>query len=703
MFNDITLELSLKPFKKTDEKYIRNVCEQIFTQWRPLLKNRERISVMLWTSDGSEILDYTADLDRSFEWCKYIGTANNDMLRDEEPKYTSLHKRKHLYIQNPPIITYRILKNIVSTIKEVGRTFYPESKISVGQTFDIGPEFAVSDFKYNRHREICSGSTLDSHGFVDCTAMLDSDDYPYAAYPQGIPQNTPFGTFLGKQAQIFLSDLGFDYIWLSNGLGFSSNPWDMTGKIFDGKRYYPEKLKATKAAVFDFWKLFTAECRFPIRTRGTNNTVGIDYATDGVPLYDIYNAGLDITPPPNSPWAAINDDYGLEMLGHMSRICHTPNGSFMFRYYIHDPWWVNSPWYDRYDGCASDIYLPMAISSIDEKGEIKNAEYFNILSIDNSYGDMPDCCVNEPLPHILKAEKDCSDEPAPLVLVYPLRHYTVTDNAALIKEMNDGDHFVIDAINSGLPLNCVVSADNILCHDASTYKNSVLIVPASVGDYTEEKLCKLAKEGVPVIRYGSYDMLCNTKTGKKVCIENGTDAFFGALAELGYEIEFIKKECGIKPPTMTIAKSDGAYIFSVYNSNTTTETALRFPLGAPILNLGETEIREGKAHYHFARGEHRECRVFVDQSNGVISCKEGAPVNAQYRRKIVIKGLKDATVYLFPEKDCKCAVADGSKGLDNWTDFVTEFKEVNDRKYGRYLKGEHINGSIFFMLERRTK
>ena len=163
--------------------------------------------------------------------------------------------------------------------------------------------------------------------------------------------------------------------------------------------------------MFDFWRLFRQGCPdAPIETRGTNNSVGIDYASDGVPLYELYRAGLDFVAPPNSPWAAINDNFGLEIMGHMTRICMLPNEKFPFRYYLHDPWWINSPWYDRYDGSPSDIYLPMAISRVDETGSVQAANKFNILSIDNSYGGLPDACVNEPLPHILKAEKDSPDE-----------------------------------------------------------------------------------------------------------------------------------------------------------------------------------------------------------------------------------------------------------------------------------------------------
>lgn len=62
MFKNVTLELSLKPFKQTDEGYIRKICAQIFEQWRALLKDRPSISIMLWVGDGSEILDYTVHI-----------------------------------------------------------------------------------------------------------------------------------------------------------------------------------------------------------------------------------------------------------------------------------------------------------------------------------------------------------------------------------------------------------------------------------------------------------------------------------------------------------------------------------------------------------------------------------------------------------------------------------------------------------------
>ena len=705
MFNDITLEMSLKPFKETDGEYIRKICSTVFEQWYPLLKNRDTISIMLWVGDGSELLDYTGVLDDEFEWARFVGTANLPYLEADAPRETSLHERKQDYIPNAPKMTYGILKNIVECIKAEGKRLFPSAKIRVGETFDIGPEFAISDFRYNRHKEcITMTSGCDGYGFVDVTSVLHGDDRRYAAYPDGIPEGTPFGTFLGKQTKAFFDDVGFDYIWFSNGLGFSADPWKKTGKIFDGERYYPEKLKETQDKVFAFWRMFSQACpSVPVETRGTNNSVGIDYASDGVPLYDIYNAGLDIVAPPNSPWAAINDNFGLEIMGHMTRVCMLPNNKFPFRYYLHDPWWLNSPWYDRYDGSPCDIYLPMAISRIDEEGKVQAANKFNILSIDNSYGGLPDSCVNEPLPHILKAEKDSPDEPAPLVWVYPMREFTTTYDACLLKEMNLGDNFICDAINDGLPLCCVTSTDSFLRHDASLYSKSIIISPVPVNALVLKKLTEMSRHGVGVIIYGTKNSLCaveDIESFVRVDVEADASAIRESLEKYGYTVDFVKKEIGTKPPTLVFFRYDNALMLSAYNANTTTDTRLRFPLGAPVLCGMETEIRDGHAIYHFARGEHRECRAYVMQDDGVVSCRETPPKSARFRRAMRITSLKNATVRLFSERGCEFAV---TTVKTSYTPIFDErFEYTYDEKYGWHMKGENISGEIYFLIGHRN-
>ncbi len=702
MYKNVTMELSLKPFKKTDEAYIRNVCREMFFQWRQLLKACETISVMMWTADGSELLDYSGNMQDEFDWCCWIGNAQCPQGDDPLDTEYTLHQRKFPYMENPPVMTYEILKTIIACIKEEGRAIFPNAKIRVGQTFDLGPEFAVSQFKYVRHPEICTSSSgCDGYGFVDGTAILKGDTRKYAAYPKGIKEGTPFAEFFGKQANIFLKDMDFDYIWLSNGLGFSSDPWKTTGKIYDGENFHPEFLEDTRSKVFMFWELFRKACPdFPIEVRGTNNSVGIDYSSDGVPTLDIYRAGFNITPPPNSPWAAILKDYGLEIMGQMTRVCELPqeDKGFMFRYYIHDPWWINSPWYDRYNGYPTDIYLPSAISRITPEGKVKTADTFSILSVDNSFGDMPDACVNEPLPHLLKAKKDAGDGIAPLVWVYPVKEYCSAKSEQELREMYECDNFIRYAITEGLPLNCVVSTENFLKHNTELYMGSIIISPSATNSEVIAKLEEFSAKGGRVIYYGS-EMKAATEN-KFVSTKEKPSALREALSDFGLIIKHIG---GSKTPVMTIANSNNGFFFSVYSPDTNTEAQISMPFGAPILIGGETVIKNGLACYRFPRCDHRECRVFVKQTSGELSSIEmtsGLP----FHRRFKVSGLKNATVYYFPEKKYMDVAFAGPAPtvLDKEPapTFDTSFVKEYDPKIGEYYKAENITGDYCFYMKR---
>ena len=241
------------------------------------------------------------------------------------------------------------------------------------------------------------------------------------------------------------------------------------------------------------WRLFSAECTFPVQTRGTNMSTGINFSTDAVPLAAIYQENPGMLPPPNSPWAALDGDYGLELMGYMSRIAELPGNRYLFRYYIHDPWWVNSPWYDRYGGQPHDIYLPLACTRIDESGHVQAPTDCSLLSIDNSFGERPDSCVNEPVPHMLKAIKDAPDAPSPFVWVYPFREYNESTTAQQLNDMFSEDWFVRNIISSGFPLCTIVSTDNFLKHDKSIYRGSVLVTPVpAAGTAIEAELLRYA-------------------------------------------------------------------------------------------------------------------------------------------------------------------------------------------------------------------
>ncbi|MBR6059801.1 MAG: hypothetical protein IKP58_16660, partial [Victivallales bacterium] len=269
----VSLEVSLKPFcfDMTDDGFAAT-ARKIFRQWENLFSGKQ-LQLMFWTADGSELLDYSGNMDDAFEYARYVGCANFWAHQDPNTpiELQNLHQRNYLFMPNPPVWTYRDLQRLIHTLKSVYMEMYG-GILEVGTTFDPGPEFAVSHFKYERHPETLS-NMLGAKIFVYCYSTLDADGFHYAAYPNGVPQGTRFGTFIGKQAQCFMTDIGFDFIWFSNGFGFGTETWGMTGAVFDGSRFYPENSHKTSDLVFQFWNDFRRECpNFRIETRGTNLT-----------------------------------------------------------------------------------------------------------------------------------------------------------------------------------------------------------------------------------------------------------------------------------------------------------------------------------------------------------------------------------------------------------------------------------------------
>ncbi|HKL09718.1 MAG TPA: hypothetical protein VJ896_13165 [Bacteroidales bacterium] len=761
-FNNITLEMSLKPFKKNNTDYIQAVCKEVFTQWASLLRHADTISIMLWTSDGSEILDYSGNLNQKLEWAKYMGNPNTSNEVNSYPDSNlTLHERAFTYMKKPPKFTYKDLKLIVTTLKETGDRMTGKP-IRVCATFDPGPEFARSDFKYKKHPEVCMSNTMGAKSFVTCYAVLNKDKEKYAGYPHGIKQGTPFGSFFGRQSKHFLRDLGFDCLWLSNGFGFGMETWSSTGAIFDGEKFHAEKLDDIKAKILDFWTLFREECpEIRIETRGTNLSTSIDLAADGVDLKSIYEGNYNILPPPNSPWAAINGDFGLEMAGYMSRICEKPDNRFLFRYYTHDPWWLNSPWLDRYGREPHDIYLPMAVATINSQGQTENPTHLNFLTIDDSYGNMPKQVPDEVIPHILQARRYAPDKAGVLLWVYPFDEYHdwAFNHPERLKEIYYGDWFIRQAINEGFPLNTCISTKNFVSvyqKKPEVFSQSVLVTIAPEANTPlEAKLIDFVQQGGKAMVYGPvtrcsdrflefmniklvrplegvFEIQLKTKSddikmdlpdsiyhdafysggpintqrlsnknnskvlttvkqgvekrdvalvrheengkGGAICYIRGTNSvgnkggrllrpldkrkwYSGnilmryALLELGYELLFEKESPLTKNPVNTISRNDNAYYFSGFVPNTTVKQKFKFPMGAPVFIGLETRITNGYSTYNMPKSYFKECRFFIEQEEGIISCFEIHSGEKGIKRRIGIKGLENATVRFYPPEN----------------------------------------------------
>lgn len=504
----VCLELSLKPFRKLDDDYIETVCRSLFDKWRDLLLYATSASILFWTSDGSEILDYSGNLDDEFEWCRYIGIGNplKSVITDDPNHNNHLHVVPIMYMENPPVFRYRDLKKIVSTLKRVGKEM-TGLEIAVGETFDPGPEFAYSAFKYERHPEIAKGSIMGANQWVNCASTLHADTHHYAGYPDGIPEGTHFGEFLGRQFKHLKDDIGFDYIWLSNGLGYALDAWEWTGELFDGKCFNFENAAAVRDSISEFWTHFSKEIGDTVvETRGSNLSTGMDIAAHGCPIDEIYK--YNVTAPPNSPWAAMDYRFGLEFCGFMSHIANLPKNGYLFRFYSHDPWWYNSPWFDRYGRSPHDIYLPLAIARLDENANVTKPRGISFLSADDSFGEIPRKGAIEMTPPILEGYDDYSDAPGLVTWVYPFDYYCKLGlRDGKLSEMMMDDWFIESAIDYGMPINTVISDTNFIKAPANKFKETVLLMPVPhEGTNLEAVLNKIIENNLKVILYGDTSL-----------------------------------------------------------------------------------------------------------------------------------------------------------------------------------------------------
>lgn len=465
-YERVVLETSLKPFQSLEPEATRATCGQLFTNWERLLERAGEVCVMLWVGDGNEIYEWHGDLDEEIAWAKSIGFCNRDIpgVYPEENRHYVVNKAVP-YVAAPPAIRFRDLRAIIQTLHNVAdeRLGRP---ILVGATVDPGPEFIESPFKYQRHREVLAPRVWERMPrmveFLTHQSVLHADPRPYGGFPDGVPEGTPFGTFLGRQFASAARALGFDYIWFSNGFGYSHFPWGYRGEVFDGASFDGARATAEREKANRFWREFRAECPgLPIEVRGTNFSVGMDLATDGCSHADIAEIGKLVRPPCNPPWGS--RALGLEMASYLSRLAKTRTRRLPFRFYLNDPWFTANPWYDYYNRETFDIYVPMAAARIGEAGGVETPTDLSFLTVDTEKGELLRDEANEVVPHVLRALDERADAPGPLVWLYPFDEYDriLKAEPERLGQPFFHDWFVCQAINGGLPLNTVCSTDRL--------------------------------------------------------------------------------------------------------------------------------------------------------------------------------------------------------------------------------------------------
>jgi hypothetical protein len=758
----VVLEVSLKPFFRVDGLDLDAVSAMLFAQWRPLLAAADEAAVLLWAADGSEILEYQGSLDQPLEWARYIGGANPKRNLPGDPHGRGLHSTNYPYRPDPPALRYRDLAAVAASLKRVGSSATGKD-VRVGATFDPGPEFARSDFKYHRHPEICLAGTMGDcqHRFVTCYATLHADDRTYAGFPGGIAEGTSLGTFLGRQCNHFLRDLDLDYVWFSNGFGFGTETWASTGTLFSGREFQPGQRRELAQKNLGFWRDFRAVCSFPVETRGTNLSLGVDWATDAVPVKDLYQGRFNFACPPNSPWAAIDGDFGLELVGYLSRIARLPSDQphFPFRFYTLDPWWLNSPWLDRYGRQPHDIYLPLAISRITPQGTTQTADRIELLTVDDSYGLMPPAVANEVAPHLLRACADRPDAAGPVVWLYPFDQLDAMTfgEPPRLSEVFFHDQILRGAVNQGLPVNTVIDAAAALPMLADPFVGPLagrvlLSRTPDADDPLTPALLNWMSRGGHVLLYGPTHhaapalrqalnlrctdaldgemtvtlsapldalpdgssrpgrvihraLLCGGGCGEILADPSDADThvlasvhqhdlgriaaltravgrgraawvrgtigydfaqggigvvddpashfpaealFRLALAELGLVVRMGKADPQRRSAMTCIARHDNAWFFSGYTPDTTVQVGYRLPLGAPLLVGMESQLIQGRSHFHMPRAWHAEARVLIEQHQGVVSCLEQCSGEIGIQRRLLLTGLDHATLRFYP-------------------------------------------------------
>lgn len=507
---NITLEISLKPFFTKDDAVTRAKFAEIFRLWYPILKDADMVSILLWVGDGTEIFEFNNNMDETFEWGKWLGFVHHryPVTPEQDPHQEALVAYPQEYCDNPPEFTYKDLQRILEIMKRTG-TEITGKPIRAGATMDPGPEFVHSVFKFETHKEILWGGSEGCGTNIDCTAIFKADHNAYAGFPNGIPEGTSFGTFFGRQSELFMNSVGFDYIWFSNSFGFGRCPYGFgaLGEFFDGKNFLPEGNAKCRDAVLKFWQDFRQECPEKlIETRGTDFPVGIDLVNHATPFKELYQGNFNFVPPPNTPWPALTNNYGIALAGYMSRIAAFP-GDFPYRFYASDPWWCNSAWLDQFENSPHDIYMSLAVSKIDEDGSIHTPNRLDVLTIDTSWGELPEEFPNELIPHLAKGFNHTADQPSPFIWIYPFEEYVdrTFNQTDRMNEVYAGDLLIQEAINCGLPMNTVVTSDNFVktCKNKMLYAEQIMItlVPDTDSDL-EKNLLSYVDAGGKVLLYG---------------------------------------------------------------------------------------------------------------------------------------------------------------------------------------------------------
>jgi hypothetical protein len=494
--------VTMRYFPDNNPEHIKAALVAMFDLWRPLVQRATAISFGLMVGNGEQIYRWTGNLDDEYEWDHYKG-HNNQQFAHFSFDPIPLRPFKPDWFH----FTYRDLQRIIRLIRETAMEMF-NLPVSVGTLCEPGPEFCESLFRYVWHPEIVSFMG-GGHGVsIDYKGIFHADQRPYGAYPNGIPEGEPFGRFLGKQVASFCRVMDIQNVSFSNGLGFGTYPWNMVGRNFDGSRFGLAKYSELSRDILDFWEMYKSEAPVQkVSAQGSNWPVGVDLASKGVPLKDLYDRRLLDNPLGYTVSVFFDDSVGFAMASDMSRIAHCPNWDLGF--YLHDPWYPQNPWEDfPYDRQAFDLYAPASISLVGAEGHLIKPFAFGTLMHDENASLQPETARSF-MPHLETALNHLADSIGPLTWLYPFQEYhrIMEKHPEQASAIWFGDAFTAKAIDAGLPLNGVVSTENLeKALETGVLADTILYtpVPAPNAAYLPALLSWVANGG-KVLLYGSLE------------------------------------------------------------------------------------------------------------------------------------------------------------------------------------------------------
>ena len=482
-----TLEFGPKILFRKDDAFLDGLFTELFRSYRQLLKHCDAVSLLFWLGDGTDILQYDGTPDQPIAWARWQGFAHPCGDPPRQPV---------LYTDDPVALTVGDIRRVIAAARRACEAVLGKPLAFI-LPFDPGSEFTEAPFRYERHPEILM-RTSDGAPVrcIDAIGRLHADPARFAGYPDGIPEGTSFGEFLGRQTRAYFADIGADAIWFSNSFGFGRSPYASggTGQFFDGERFMQEGNRAVRDAVIAFWEAFRRECPdLPVLCRGTDFTVGmniVNHASAYRALCDGNRFG--IVPPPNTPWPALNRNHGLALAGYLTQNAPFPEPCLPLRFYATDQWFCNNPWFDRWDRSPHDIYLTAALCKFGPDGALRAFDSVHVMGVDGSWGETPSEIADEVIPHLKRAAALRPDAPPPLVWVYPFDEFdemVFGDNPAPDIPFG-GDLSIIGALNHAFPLAGVVTTANFAAYIAShsSLREAVLVTPAPVPDSEAERL-----------------------------------------------------------------------------------------------------------------------------------------------------------------------------------------------------------------------